>query len=432
MTDTQNDSQQHVAAISKERIAILAVSVVAVLAVGYFYLSSKAASSRARDVELALSQASENNEALAAELQKSKQMRLEEESVITTIIEEHLASLLRMEASLDEYGKEFDKWQTTVGALENDELGRRVASDPELVEQYLALQSEYKPDPLFADLKQSEIDNLRIPLEKAAASPIKANRPGAGLEHRILTTQEGIEKALLRIRSRNAQFDAIISRAPSRVLDSTPLLPDAVKNLENALSDAQNERIAEEVRKIREEFDAKLTTEKAATERIKRQKELDQQEYERRLAELEQKTSQGQLNENLQAVTDKKKEEAARRALERAYQHDLPEIKSLLKPFITDGRTQPDKTRFELSADVGPVSLGKLQGAQVLHRTPDAQRLLWSMTTANRTNDRDLGAFPAYFGGEQDWRNKQPAVARAQELLIKYGELMVEKEMLAP
>lgn len=62
----------------------------------------------------------------------------------------------------------------------------------------------------------------------------------------------------------------------------------------------------------------------------------------------------------------------------------------------------------------------------------DGQRRLYGITSANRTNDRQLGAFPQYFGGETDWREKAATVQRAQELLIKYGDLMVEKGMLAP
>jgi len=54
------------------------------------------------------------------------------------------------------------------------------------------------------------------------------------------------------------------------------------------------------------------------------------------------------------------------------------------------------------------------------------------MRVATVTNDREAGGFPQYVGGDFNWQqtNKE-YVKRAQELLTKYGDLLVEKGLLS-
>ena len=52
---------------------------------------------------------------------------------------------------------------------------------------------------------------------------------------------------------------------------------------------------------------------------------------------------------------------------------------------------------------------------------------------AHSRNDRNPGAIPNALSGDIDWLNvpKEPLM-KAQGFLIKYGKLLVEKEMLDP
>ena len=55
------------------------------------------------------------------------------------------------------------------------------------------------------------------------------------------------------------------------------------------------------------------------------------------------------------------------------------------------------------------------------------------MKVATYKNDRPRGRFPQHVSGESGWeRTDKEYVAKAQELLTKFGKLMVEKGMLAP
>ena len=432
MNDPTQNSDQHVAAISKERLLTLVALVGLGIAVAYFYFKSDSAASDLQQQNVDLKKGLENTKAMLAELKQAELRRLEEQSVNATAVEERLADLDRAEGQVRELKDELKRWQTTEADLQTGDLGRRVASSEEVLKQYQALQGKTQPDPLLPDKFQARLDLLRKPLLEAAASPIKAYRPGPAFEHTLLQIQQDITEALVDIRTRNAQLAAVIAQAPSEPTADSQSLSEALKRLDNAWAIAQAEKITAQVQKVRDEFDEKLAAEKAGTERLRSELVLEQERRKREIEEIKERDQSQQLADYAKQLKETQQQKAAKDALERQYQHDLPEIKSLLKPFVTDGRTQPGRHTFEMTVDVGPVSFSKLQGVGALTRTVDAQRKFWSMTTANKTNDRDLGAFPPYVGSAQDWFRKQPTVGRAQELLIKYGPLMVEKGMLAP
>ena len=72
----------------------------------------------------------------------------------------------------------------------------------------------------------------------------------------------------------------------------------------------------------------------------------------------------------------------------------------------------------------GPVSLSALRGAEALNNTHQSLVTLMMVTTAG--NDRPITGFPR-FSNDSD----MPYLRKVQSLLIEFGPLMVEKEMLA-
>jgi hypothetical protein len=78
------------------------------------------------------------------------------------------------------------------------------------------------------------------------------------------------------------------------------------------------------------------------------------------------------------------------------------------------------------------VSFSQLRGAALLEKNVDMIRRLHFVTTANRMNSRPYGSFPPQGLDRAHRARSLTAVQRAQELLNTYGELMVEKGMLAP
>ena len=55
------------------------------------------------------------------------------------------------------------------------------------------------------------------------------------------------------------------------------------------------------------------------------------------------------------------------------------------------------------------------------------------MALASVGNDRPRGPIPQFIGGDNGWRlTRTEPIETAQQLLTKYGDLMVQKGMLAP
>ena len=178
MSEPAQNSDQHVAAISKERLLTLAVLVGLGIAVMYFYVKSNYAASDLERQNVELTKKYENEKAVSAELKHAELRRLEEETANVTAVQLRLADVDRAEAQLQELRDELQKWQTTEADLKEADLGRRVASSPDALKQYQALQTQLKPHTGLPLELSNALDGMRNILLKAKASPVKGYNPG--------------------------------------------------------------------------------------------------------------------------------------------------------------------------------------------------------------------------------------------------------------
>ncbi|MDA1232013.1 MAG: hypothetical protein O2856_14665 [Planctomycetota bacterium] len=110
--------------------------------------------------------------------------------------------------------------------------------------------------------------------------------------------------------------------------------------------------------------------------------------------------------------------------LEAEMQRDMNEIKGLLLAYTAPGFAyRPDDKK-------GPVSYSLIKSSGGLEPTHNGLGTLFSMGRGNA--DRPQGGLPRGNGGVISSGTPLAPIERAQGLLIKYGELMVRKEMLAP
>ena len=139
-----------------------------------------------------------------------------------------------------------------------------------------------------------------------------------------------------------------------------------------------------------------------------------------RVAELQRKATLAGLTEEATRAAD-----SLRWAqLEREMQRDMNEIKGLLLAYTAPGFTyRPDDTK-------GPVSYSLIKSSGGLEPTRKGLDKLFFMGRGN--TDRPRGGLPEGVGGILGSGTPSAPIERAQELLVKYGELMVRKEMLAP
>jgi hypothetical protein len=158
-----------------------------------------------------------------------------------------------------------------------------------------------------------------------------------------------------------------------------------------------------------------LIAKKAKTEELARQ-EQERIAEETRVKQAEHEAEVAGFKEQVARI----QEEMRRARLEADFKRDLPDIKSHLAAFITSGH----QLRRDYSN--GPVSLAYLKSEGALNEDREGMEKL--LRLAGRGNDRPRGALPKHDLG---WANtpKQP-VEKAQALLKKYGDLLVEKGML--
>jgi len=102
----------------------------------------------------------------------------------------------------------------------------------------------------------------------------------------------------------------------------------------------------------------------------------------------------------------------------------MNEIKGLLMAYTAPGFTyRPDDTK-------GPVSYSLIKSSGGLEPTRKGLGNLFFIAAGN--SDRERGGLPEGVGGHIASETPVAPIERAQDLLIKYGELMVRKGMLAP
>jgi hypothetical protein len=108
--------------------------------------------------------------------------------------------------------------------------------------------------------------------------------------------------------------------------------------------------------------------------------------------------------------------------LEKDFERDLPKIRSVLTPFISPGFQKRGQNKGE-----GPMSFAVIQGAGALALTTDGRQNLADVVG---NNDRPTYPLKRFRGGQT--REEEAMCNLAQDLLTKYGPLMVEKGLLAP
>ena len=73
-----------------------------------------------------------------------------------------------------------------------------------------------------------------------------------------------------------------------------------------------------------------------------------------------------------------------------------------------------------------PLNAPAIRGKGALERIIPGQKKL-HVLIGSSFNDRELGGFPRCSGGAQNFTDNQDTIQKAQDLLNKYGELMVKK-----
>ena len=144
------------------------------------------------------------------------------------------------------------------------------------------------------------------------------------------------------------------------------------------------------------------------------------------LAELQKEVEQ------LRQQVEQQRTDLQRTLLEKEFELDRADINKLLVAFTTPGLTYttPDGKKDQNDGLPHPVSLGFLKKHGCLQS--DRKSLERLLSAASRVK-RPRGHLPLQWGGDMSHLTMGiKTVQRAEQLLIKYGDLLIEKGLLSP
>lgn len=427
------DQPSEVSPVKSSRLFTLAVFVVMGGAIVYLLRNDDA--SPQQDEEVAAMKAQlENLKEMNLQLKEADLHRQRDQQLAESRLAGARAKLDAASETIDQLEKAIRQWEQTSAALMTNSQGIRVAANSAALDQTEALLQAERPASTVPETLRATLHPL-AELVQTAEKAEKEDRvsfdPGPEFTAELDAIVTQARPTLTTYEEHNRRLAAILGGLPDNQPDTTTTLQDALAARDAQRLDEENREQTETLQAVHEENEKKRLEQQVAAKNRQAELELKKLEKEHELEELKLQAGITALDDKIAALGDEIGRQNKRRQLLREFEQDLPEIRSLLRPFIADGRTQPKEGLFRITTSNGPVSLGALRGEQVLKVNTEAQRRLWFMGAGDR-NDRDLGGFPSYIGNRMDWEAKQPAVQRAQELLIKYGDLMVEMEMLAP
>lgn len=324
------------------------------------------------------------------------------------------------------------EWSEYYLAILDDDRGRKIATDQSAVAEISTLLQSPLPTDVDLTSWYLQLNPVAINIQHKVA---------ARSDYQVTSEdQEFLEQFHTRVRDAKTSFlswEAHFDRLLHQSLRASPAeftLREAIARYQQQLhsemaQEAEEKRVAELQRVIDEQA---AETQRIEEERLKAEAELKRAELEAQRAELARQKQEAE--DQVEAA----RAQAARRRLEAEFQRDSAEINSLLSPFLdSNGEAQPrygpinDPRSFHTPARLAPTSFSSLQAAGALDDSPDGLFRLYVNGGDPRTYRKRRG-FPYYVPTGLNDPAITRQVARARELLIKYGPLLVERRMLSP
>lgn len=326
----------------------------------------------------------------------------------------------RLSSELNAWQRELDQWHSQVETLLQNDRGRALAADPVLAATFRALYEQERPGGDRLDSIRSEMQQGVDTVRRASADEENALRPDAALTERLQSFYTEAAAATRARRDAHAAIRELVARVEGQATNLGQSLADVIAEDRRADQLRREETIRAAAEKTRREADARIA--EAHAEKIRAEGELEAN----RIRAQTEAARQRQADEEAQA-----RKAAEHAALQAALERDQADVRRYLAPFTARGYAQPRGYFCEQTAAAGPMSFSKIAAAGALKETRDGMQLL--VNYATRGNDRDRAGFPTCNGSPSEWEAlDKDYVRRAQELLSKYGDLLVEQGTLAP
>lgn len=433
MTEQPPDSAQHDSQVDFGRLLPFIALACAVVFGLFVYFSSRA---KQGELEGQLSEQTASNtqlqqqlanlESVMSELQTAKVYEQQEKSIaaVNALAIVERGEVLRQEITLLRSNQE--RLTERIQELEQSDDGRRIASDATLVQQVAAALDVQLPPSDLANRLLPRVDQLLVAPNQALEKQIADYLPSDSL----LTVFDSIEAETA---SANAtvsrvlnDLDALVRQASNLPLSQESTLQDQLMNVREGLEGERRALVAETIDRAKRDTAQKLADQEAENERkiaeaTRAAAELVGEETAARI--LAQAAAEKQRME----VEKQEREVAAARAkLDADFKRDEPQIKNLLVALVSSGGTYLGNK----ATQNGPVSISVLQSRGIL--TEGRKGIENLCFLASNNNDRPRGPLPFYDGNYSWWDKVDKEIpGKAQALLIRYADLMLEKGLLS-
>ena len=318
-------------------------------------------------------------------------------------------------------------WQFDFRLLLEDERGRQIASDRSDVLRYLKIASEDLP--IFKDALDWTYEFYQV------FRPTRVAQENGTLSYEIRPeVRTYFDNTFSRISHLNEKLAARESAIKALIVDVSGM-PASEQTLQQVI-----DQMLTEVEQA-EEADSDSVSREAEDLSGSQSQQLEIVAPEVTRVDLDpMATLSGETAAeiaNAFAVEETGITEEPKIALESGFAKDQAEISSLLAPFLAIGEQQPKPGSpghpdqwLEPCEPLAPMSLSRLQSSGALDATDQGLQRLYYLGGSPK-NLRIRVCFPEYSTNGLSNGIVQSRVRRAQELLIKYGSLMVERRVLA-
>lgn len=336
---------------------------------------------------------------------------------------------------------ELASWTARYGSLMSGDQGRRIVGSETHLRLLRGILAQERPNDKQVTEWQLIVDQLAPLIEAGNKDPDAVIIISPEHKEMIANAETWVNKSLAEFEQQNLLVDAILKETASMPVAKSTLggllrSEDERKNreltmqLEGILNGVDEEAKADRIRRVSQLRKEVLEAETHALEKEERAK-IAKAELTTKLnaekAVEEAKVAEAEARAEMERSKEKAAEidaASARKKLEVEFQRDKKLIELYLIAFTAEGYSlRQDKSK-------GPASLAVLIREGVFKTGKPGLEAI--MQAAHREESRPKGPIPSFYGGEIGWRTTDPKPSeKAQELLKKYGTLMVEKGMLA-
>lgn len=330
-------------------------------------------------------------------------------------------------------------WQAQEASLMSGDLGRRIAASPAHMALALGIVEEERPTSETLLEWELELESLAAPIEASNRDKDATLMVTAEHANRLTDLGQQLKRAIAQLEQHQFLLDALGKETASQNPASVTFA-EVLRNRRSASVRQSTERILAAREQARAEAEKEHAERIALVERQIVEADIGRQEQiAKAKREQQEQLARTETEKIIEETRVKEAEARARIAglrseavrldaatqraqLEKEFERDLPKIRSVLTPFTASGFQKRGPNKGE-----GPMSFAVIQGAGALAQTPDGRQNLADIVG---NSDRPTQPLKRFRGGQT--REEEAMCNLAQELLTKYGPLMVEKGMLAP